>query len=149
MGTFVLFKNTLQAIANKEHDLSNDTINAVPITATPSSTATTPHFGGTGVTNYSTSGTTGGNVPAGGVALTTQTSARSGGVYTFDSDEINVTATAGNPTNVLGFLFYNNTAASKRAIGYYLLDAGVTDMSSSNVTLTPTADGWFQATATP
>lgn len=143
LGDFTLFHDFYTNEANGVHDLGSNDIRLGLITTatTPAATDADPHFGGTGTTDLSTNETTGGEISAGGIALTSESSSETGGTYTFDSADISVAANASNPSDVRWGILYDNTDTNKRAIGF--LDFGsVTDIAGG-LTVTINANGWF------
>jgi hypothetical protein len=130
-GDVVWFDQALVDAWNKVHNLSADTIKVGLITSavTPSATTSNPCWGAGGSTNLSTNEVTpGGNYTAGGVTLTTVTSALSAGKHKLDADDVSIAQHASNPTNARWAILYNNTATNKNCLGY--VDLG-TDINLS------------------
>lgn len=119
MATFVTFDQARIDVFNGVHDLTNDDIKVAFISSasTPSQSTAAPHFGGTGTTDLSTNEVTGGDISAGGKALANQ--AVSGDPNTlFNADDVAIANNASNPSNVRHLIYYNNTDANKRCLGY-------------------------------
>jgi hypothetical protein len=124
-------------------NLSADTLKCGFITAvaTPAATDALPHFGGTGTTDLSTQETSGGNVPVGGVTLTTVAVNEETAGYSFDTDNIVIGANASNPQAARWAIFYNFTLASNRCLLF--LDLGSAQDLRNGFTITAPAAGWY------
>ena len=121
MATFVAFDQFRIDAWSGVHNLGSggNTINVAFISSatTPSQSDAGPHFGGTGTTDLSTNEVTGGDIAAGGKTLANQTV--SGDPNTlWNADDVAIANNASNPSNVRHLIYYNNTDANKRAIGY-------------------------------
>lgn len=145
MATFVLFDQTRIDLLSGVHNLASggDSIRVATLSSatTPSQSMAAPHFGGTGTTDLSTNQVTGGDIAAGGKTLANQTV--SGDPNTlFNADDVVIASNGANPNNVRHLIYYNDTDANKRAIGYvsYTTDQ---DLSSGSNTIDHT-NGIFQ-----
>ena len=118
-------------LGNIIHDMDGDTFKLALITSvvTPAASDAAPHFGGTGTTNYATNEvTSGGNYPAGGLALANVSFANSGGTVSWKADKASIAYNTSNPTNARWGIIYNSTDANKRVVA--ILDLGaVLDLS--------------------
>ena len=81
----------------------------------PAKTDSDPRFGAGGAQDYSTAEVSGGNVPAGGTALTGQTLTLSGNVRTANaaSPAVNYASNASNPALAYWGIYYNVTQSNK------------------------------------
>ena len=143
MATFVLFDQARIDLLNGVHDLTNDDIKVATISSatTPAQNDAGPHFGGTGTTDLSTNEVTGGEITAGGLALDSQTVSGDPNTLFNAADEV-IASNASNPSNVRSLIYYNNTDANKRALGFvtYTVDQ---DLSSGTNTIDH-SNGIFQ-----
>jgi len=89
---------------------------------------------------------------SGGASLASITWGQVGGVSVFDSADVVWTASGGSIVARYGVL-YDDTAAGKPLIGYFLLDAApanVTATTGNTLTVAPHATlGWFALTVNP
>jgi len=145
MATFVLFDQARIDLLSGVHNLASggDTIKVATVSSatTPSQSQAAPHFGGSGTTDLSTNEVIGGSISAGGLTLANQTV--SGDPNTlFNADDVVIAANGSNPSNVRHLVYYNDTDASKRCLGYvtYTVDQ---DLSSGSNTIDHT-NGIFQ-----
>lgn len=146
-GDVTVFDDTVdESLKGNIGDLSADAIKLAFITSatTPAATDALPHFGGTGTTDLSTNETSGGNVPAGGVTLSSNAVNGISGGANFDSADVSIAANASNPSAARWGVLYNSTLASNRAIAF--LDMGTAQDFTSGFTITVNASGWFQIT---
>lgn len=140
-GTVVVFDQYLENIWDSGiHDFGaspNSIYCAITNDNTVLSTTTAdPHFGGTGTTNLQTNEQTGTNYPAGGRECTTATATLNAGVLEVDfGDPATWAQNAGNPTDCDYGVIYDNTVASKKAIGY--VELGTTfNATTGDLTIT-------------
>lgn len=156
-GTFTLFNEFAESIADGRIDLDTHTFKAAIVTlqagGTPTIAATdaVPTWGAGGTTNLSSSEVSaGGGYTAGGVTLTSVTWSQSGGVGTFDCADFGWTSSAsGDPANCKCVVIYSDTATNKDCIGFMDLTAdGTTAISllSGNINITVNASGLFAVT---
>ena len=143
MATFVLFDQARIDLMNGVHNLTSNDIKVAFISSatTPSQSDAAPHFGGTGTTDLSTNEVTGGDIAAGGKALANESV--SGDPNTlFNADDVSIASNGANPSNVRSLIYYNNTDANKRALGFvsYTVDQ---DLSTGANTIDHT-NGIFQ-----
>lgn len=124
-GDITAFRQFRVDLGNKIHDLDGDTwkVGFITSSVTPSDTDASPHWGGTGSTNFATSQVTpGGNYVTGGVTLASLSYADSGGAISWKADKISIAQHASNPTNARWGILYNSSDANKRAAA--ILDFG-------------------------
>ena len=115
-----------------------NTIKCALITSatTPAITDTDPHFGGSGTTDLSTNQATGGNYTAGGNTCATASASLSGGALQLDfGDPATWSQNGSNPSEVRWGIIYDDTVASKKAIGYVDLGSNF-DMTTGDLTIT-------------
>lgn len=125
-GDLHWFGQALHDLGNKQHDLSNDVLKLVIVTSAtvPTLTTAAPHFGGTGTTNFaSTQVATGGTSYTGPITLTSKSWTNVAGVPRLRADIINLAQDASGFTNGAYGIVFNNSDASKRALGYVELGA--------------------------
>ena len=145
MATFVLFDQARADVLAGVHNLSSggNTIKVAFISSatTPSQSDAAPHFGGTGTTDLSTNEVTGGDISAGGKTLANQSA--SGDPNTlFNADDVAIANNASNPSNVRHLIYYNDTDANKRCLGFVTYGSDQ-DLSSGSNTIDHT-NGIFQ-----
>lgn len=120
-GDIKWFSGALLALGNKVHNLGSDTFKVGIITsaATPAVADTDPRWGAGGSVNFATNEVTpGGNYSAGGPTLAGVSWSNVSGVPTFRATDPTIAQHASNPTNARWGIVYNDTDASKRAVGY-------------------------------
>ena len=125
-GTVKWFAQGLMDLGNKIHDMDGDDwrMGIVTTATVPSVTTASPHFGGTGTTNFATNQVaTAGTSYTGPVVLTTESWSIVSGVVTWRADVVNLAQDASGFTNGAYGIIYNNTDANKRAIAYVELSA--------------------------
>lgn len=148
-GDVVVFDQFVEDLGDKIHNLSGDTFYFALTNGTTTLAATTadPRWGTGGTTDLSAeeASPTTGNYPAGGINVSTTITdnwTRSGGIGTFDVDDVSITQNANNPTNARYGVIYNSTDIGKRCILF--LDLGsTTDLSAGDFTVTWNASGLF------
>lgn len=143
MATFVLNDQSRIDLLDGVHNCTSDDIKVAFISSatTPAQADAAPHFGGTGTTDYSTNEVTGGDISAGGKALANQTV--SGDPNTlFNADDVAIANNASNPSNVRHLIYYNNTDANKRVLGFVSFGSDQ-DLSTGTNTIDHT-NGIFQ-----
>jgi len=143
MAAFVLFDQTRIDLLNKVHNLTSDTIKVATISSvtTPSQSDAAPHFGGTGTTDLSTNEVTGGDIVSGGKTLANKSV--SGDPNTlWDADDVAIANNVSNPNNVRHLIYYNDTDANKRAIGFVTYGSDQ-DLSTGSNTIDH-SNGMFQ-----
>lgn len=146
-GDVTVFDDTVdEVLKGNLGNLSADTLKLAFVTTatTPAAGDALPHFGGTGTTDLSTNQTSGGNVPAGGVTLTTPAVNGISGGANFDSADVSIAANASNPSAARWGILYNSTLASNRCFAF--LDLGTAQDMTNGFTITVNASGWFQIT---
>lgn len=146
-GKFTLYDSVAELIADGTIDLDNDTFKLALLASgyTPSAA----HDEYADLTNELS---TANGYTSGGATLTGVTWGQTGGVATFDSDEVVWTASSSGITARYAVL-YDDTSSGKKLIGYMLLDstpANVTATAGNTLTVAPHAtQGWFQLTVNP
>jgi hypothetical protein len=78
--------------------------------------------------------------------LTNNTGAQAGGVFTFDADNITLTAGGGNIGPFQYIYIYNETSAGDLLVGYYNLGAALTLSDTQTITFTFDAAGILTVT---
>ena len=153
-GTFQLFDEFSESVADGRIDLDTDTFKVAFVTLQVGGTPTitkadaVPTWGAGGTTNLSSSEVTpGGGYTAGGQALTSVTWAQTSGTAKFDAADLTWTSSAsGDPTTIKTAVLYSDTATNKDCIGYWDMTAdGTTAISllSGDITLAHHASGIF------
>ena len=120
-GDIKWFSGALLALGTKVHNLSADTIRMGLITSTtaPAISDTDPRWGAGGSVDFSTTQVTpGGNYATGGPTLASVTWTNVAGVATLRATDVSIAQHASNPTNARWGIVYNDTDASKRALGF-------------------------------
>lgn len=146
-GDVTVFDNSISEwLQASLGDWSADAIKLAFVTAstTPTATDAVPHFGGTGTTDLSTNETSGGNVPAGGITLSSLAVNPISGGAAFDSADVSIAANGSNPSAARWAILYNSTLATNRCGAF--LDMGSAQDFTSGFTITINASGWFTIT---
>jgi hypothetical protein len=138
-GDVKWFASALAQMANKEHDLDSDDIRLGIVTTAnvPTVNEALPHWGGTGTTNFATNQVgTGGTSYTGPIALTGETLTADATGVDFSAGIVTLAQDASGFTNGAYGIFYNNTHASKAALGYVeLSSAGTASLVSGQVVI--------------
>ena len=143
-GDFTLFNELSTQLLQGEHDLNaTDEIRVALITnaTVPTASTATPVLGDftevTG-TNYTSPGA---------IIGTPVVTLVSGSQYKFDGDNVSWTQNAGGPTDIYYAIIYNNTPATKFAIGFIdcTVNSGLTPISlaAGNISINWNASGIF------
>lgn len=114
MATFNKFNSFVEAVAEKVHNLGSDALmvaltNTLPVAAN----AVLADITQIAYTNLSSR------------AITTSTSAQTGGVYKLVLTDLVLTASGGAVATFRYVVLYNNTATNKELIGWYDYGSGV------------------------
>lgn len=109
-NTFVKVNSFIEAVHEKKHNLSSDTIKCL-LTNAAGSTSWTQK---SDVTDLSTAN----GYTAGGATLSGVTSSQSSGVYYFICADISWTASGGSIGPFRTAVFYNDTATNDEILGY-------------------------------
>ena len=109
MATLVLFDALRTDLWNAEHDVGTQVFKAAFYTS-----AATFAAGDAAPAYAAGNETTGGQVPAGGVTLDNFTATN----VNVDFDDEVISADGANPTNIRFMLIYNDSNATKKAIGF-------------------------------
>ena len=126
MAIFNKFNAFVAAVANKEHDLSGDTLKFMLTNTLPVATNSVK----TDITEIAA----GGGYTAGGMACAITSSTQTGGTYSLvPTADVVLTAT-GAVATFQYVVFYNDTATSKDLIGWY--DKGSTVTLANTETFT-------------
>jgi len=131
-GDVLFFDQFLVDTLEKLHDLETDVFKIGLITSavTPAVTTADPRWGAGGGTNLATNQVTpGGNYASGGPTIANPVVSLTGGLAMFDGDDVSIAQNAGNPTNAVWGVIYNDTDAGKRCLGYVDL-GGVYDLTT-------------------
>ena len=136
LNDYTGFEEVGAQFGDKEHDFANDTFKVALIT-----NAVVPAAGDTSPTlsDY-TQCSAGGSYSSGGATIANQTWTETGGVGTFDGDDITWTQAASSPTDIYYGIVYNDTHASDMAIGFIDF-GGPVSMVAGNVAITWAATG--------
>lgn len=143
-GTFTFYNTVAELIADGTIDLDTHSFKLALLASgyTPSAA----HDDYTDLTNELSTAV---GYTSGGQALASITWAQTGGVATFDSNDVVWTASGGSIVARFGVL-YDDSTTPKKLIGYVLLDAApanVTATDGNTFTVAPHASqGWFQLT---
>lgn len=146
-GDVTVFDDTVdESLKGNVGDLDADTLKLAFVTSstTPAATDALPHWNGTGTTDLSTNETSGGNVPTGGVTLSSNAVNGISGGANVDSADISIAANGSNPSAARWGIVYNSTLASNRAL--WFLDLGSNQDMTNGFTITVNSSGWFQIT---
>lgn len=138
-GTIKWFAAGLLHLGDKEIDLGADTLKlGIVTTATvPAVSTAIPHWGGTGTTNFATNQvSTGGTQYTGPLTLASVTWTNVANVPTLRATDIAMTIDASGFTNGAYGIIYDDTHASKLALGYIeLSSAGTLSLVAGAVTI--------------
>ena len=144
-GTFKWFAQALHDLGNKIHDMDGDDIRfGLVTTATvPAVNTAAPHWGGTGTTNFASTQIATATSYTGPIALTSESWTENSTGAVFDAADPSVIAQdAGGATNIAYAIFYNNTDANKRALGYLEISAaGTVSLVTGSLTINFNASG--------
>jgi hypothetical protein len=144
-GTFKWFAQALHDLGNKIHDMDGDDIRfGLVTTATvPAVNTAAPHWGGTGTTNFASTQIATATSYTGPIALTSESWTANSTGAVFDAADPSVIAQdAGGATNIAYAIFYNNTDANKRALGYLEISAaGTVSLVTGSLTINFNASG--------
>lgn len=119
-GDIKWFAQALHDLGNKLHDMDTDDLRMGIVTnaTVPAINTAAPHWGGTGTTNFATNQVGTGTGYTGPIVLTeTWTLTAAGADFRLSNVTIAQDAGTGFSTGYWGII-YNNTDASKRALGY-------------------------------
>ena len=127
-GDFKWFAQALHDLGEKIHDLSSDSLlmGIITAAATPSVSTAAPHWGGSGTTNFATNQVATGTSYTGPVNVSGATWTLTATGATLDCSDITLVQDAAGFTNGAWGIIYNETDASKRAIGFIELSSGGT-----------------------
>lgn len=146
-GPFTFYNSVAELLGDGTIDLDNDTFKLALLTS--SYTPNAAHDEYADLTNEVANGS---GYTTGGATLASVTWAQTGGVATFDSNDVVWTASGGSIVARYAVL-YDDTSSGKKLIGYFLLDAtpaNVTTTDGNTLTVAPHAtQGWFQQTVNP
>lgn len=144
-GTLLLFEEFAAQLGSENHILASggDTIKIglVDATITPLIGDTTPAWA-----DYSANEVgTGGGYVAGGITLASQTYTEAAGVATFDAVDVALTQDASGFTDAYWGIIYNDTNATKMAIGFIELGGPVSEVAGP-IEINWNASGIFTVT---
>jgi hypothetical protein len=124
-GDIVLFNAFAYDYGNKIHDFDSDTfkLGIVDDTITPAADDTTPTWADYSDNEVSNAG----GYTTGGETLTGVTATETGGVLTFDSNNVTLAQNAAGFTDGYWGILYNSTAAGKNAFAYVDLGGPVSE----------------------
>lgn len=147
-GDFRWFAQALHDLGEKIHDLSSDDIRFGIVTngTVPTVATAAPHWGGTGTTNFATTQIATATSYTGPVVLASEAwTADATGAYFDAADPSVIAQDAGGATNCYYAIYYNNTDANKRCLGYEDL-GGPVSLVAGSLTLTFAAGGLLRLT---
>jgi len=132
-GDVTLFEEFADQLGMELHDFDNDTIKLALIddTVTPTAADATPMWGaGSGVDYDANEVTDAGGYTAGGITIPV-TWSEAGGVATLDdnSGDVSLAQDGSGFTDARWGILYNDSAASKNAIGFVDLGAAVSEQA--------------------
>ena len=134
MATFNKFHSFVEALAEKVHNLGNDTLTVALTNTLPVNTNTVlANITQVSYTNIQNGTTTGRD-------LTGVTSAQTSGSYKLDANDLVLTATGTVPT-FRYVVLYNNTATNDELIGWYDYGSAVDLLNGETFTITWDAAG--------
>ena len=134
MATFNKFHSFVEALAEKVHNLGNDTLTVALTNTLPVNTNTVlANITQVSYTNIQNGTTTGRD-------LTGVTSAQTSGSYKLDANDLVLTATGTVPT-FRYVVLYNDTATNDELIGWYDYGAAVDLLNGETFTITWDAAG--------
>lgn len=144
-GTFKWFAQALHDLGEKIHDMSSDDIRFGLVTnsTVPAVNTAAPHWGGSGTTNFASTQIATATSYTGPIALASETWTLGATGATFDAADPSVIAQdAGGATNIAYAIFYNNTDANKRCLGYLeISSSGAASLVAGSLTITFNASG--------
>lgn len=143
LNDYTGFEEVAKQLGEEEHDFTNDTFKVALITnaVVPTAGDTSPVLG-----DY-TECSAGGGYSTGGAAIANQTFTETGGVATFDGDNITWTSAASSPTDIYYGIVYNDTNASDMAIGFIDF-GGPVSLVAGNVAIAFSGSGIVTITVT-
>lgn len=150
-GDITLFEEFADQLGMELHDFDNDTIKLALIddTVTPTAADATPMWGaGSGVDYDANEVTDAGGYTAGGITIPV-TWSEADGVATLDDDsgDVSLAQDPSGFTDARWGILYNDSAASKNAIGFVDLGADVSEQDGP-VNINWNASGIFTVTVT-
>lgn len=146
-GTMKWFAQGLHDLGNKIHDLDGDDwrMGIVTNSTPPAVNTPSPHWGGTGTTNFATTQVaTTGTSYTGPLVLTSEswTLNATGAAMDWADTVMSLAQDASGFTNGAYGIIYNNTDANKRAIGYIEISStGAASLVTGSVIITLNASG--------
>lgn len=141
-GDFVWFHVAKLKLGQKKIHLGTDTFKFAFLSnsVTPTAATDDPCFGAGGTTNLATYEVSGGNVPAGGVTLTSVAFTEAAGAIKWTFAAPSVAQNASNPSAARWAVVYSSTAANLDCLGFLDL-GGVTNLAAAGFSATPPAAG--------
>lgn len=127
MASFNKFSSLVEALAEKVHNFSSDTLklmltNSAPIAANTVKANLTEISAGNGYT-------------AGGSAVTITTSAQTAGLYKLVGNDVTVTASGGSIGPFRYVVLYNDTATNDELIGWWDYGSSITLLTGETITI--------------
>ncbi len=143
-GDITLFDEAKLSIENGEIDMGTDVINMgfIDNVAAPTAGDVLPHWGGTGTTNHALNEVGTGGGYTGPVDITVSTSEATGTVTVDPTNNPVFSQNASGPTDIHWGIIYDNTIASKRAIGFLDM-GGPVSIVDGDVTVTWNVSGFY------
>ena len=126
MATFNKFNSFVEALAEKTHNLSSDTLKLMLTNTAPVATNTVK----ANITEISA----GNGYSAGGATMTVSSSAQTSGTYKLVVDDVTFTASGGSVGPFRYFVGYNDTAANDELIFWYDYGSSVTLANGESIT---------------
>jgi hypothetical protein len=127
MATFNKFNSFVEALAEKVHNLSSDTLKVVLTNTAPVATDT-------GLANI-TEIANGNGYTTGGATSAQVSSAQTSGTYKLVLTDVTFTATGGSIGPFRYVVLYNDTATNNELIGYYDYGTNITITSGNSFTV--------------
>lgn len=127
MAVFAKINSFVEALAEKKHDLSADTLklmltNSAPIASNTVKADLTEISAGNGYT-------------AGGSAVTITSSAQTAGLYKLVGNDVTVTASGGSIGPFRYVVLYNDTATNDELIGWWDYGSSITLLAGETITI--------------
>jgi hypothetical protein len=127
LATFNKFYSTVEALAEKVHNFSSDTLKIMLTNSAPLATNT--------VKANLTEISAGNGYTAGGTAVTITSSAQSAGLYKLVGNDVVFTASGGSIGPFRYAALYNDTASNDELIGWWDYGASITLLSGETLTV--------------
>ena len=127
MAVFNKFYSTVEALAEKKHDLSADVLKLMLTNSAPVNTNT--------VKADLTEISSGNGYTAGGSTVTITTSAQTAGLYKLVGNDVTITASGGSIGPFRYVVLYNDTATNDELIGWWDYGSSITLLTGETITI--------------